>query len=85
MRKQYESILKTVFHEELFRRRCELGFSQEEMAHRLAMASRTYVELDHGKSCCGGLTLSLFLIYICEDPLTFLQELRYAYENSDAE
>lgn len=47
------------------------------------MASRTYVDLDHGKTCCSGLTLALFLIYTCPDPMKFLEELRYALEESD--
>ena len=62
MRKHYTKVLKTFFHEMLFHRRETLGISQEEMADRLAMASRTYVDLDHGKTCCSGLTLALFLI-----------------------
>lgn len=83
MRKHYTKVLKTFFHEKLFHRREILGISQEEMADRLAMASRTYVDLDHGKTCCSGLTLALFLVYVCDDPLGFLEELRYAFENSD--
>lgn len=85
MRKQYEEVLKSFFHEKLFYRRVELGISQEEMAHRLAMGSRSYVDLDHGKSSCSGLTLARFLIYVCEDPLTFLEELRYAFDRRDQE
>lgn len=80
MRKLYTKVLKSFFHEKLFRRREALGITQEEMAHRLAMANRTYVELDHGKTCCSGLTLALFLIYICADPMEFLEELRNAFE-----
>ena len=83
MRKQYAKIFKVFFHEKLFRRREDMGITQEEMAHRLAMASRTYVDLDHGKTGCSALTLALFLIYICTDPLAFLEELRNAFENSD--
>lgn len=83
MRKQYTKIFKVFFHEKLFRRREDMGITQEEMAHRLAMASRTYVDLDHGKTGCSALTLALFLIYICTDPLAFLEELRNAFENSD--
>lgn len=80
MRKQYEEVLKSFFHKKLFHRRDELGISQEEMAHRLAMSCRSYVDLDHGKSSCSGLTLALFLIYVCEDPISFLEGLRYAFE-----
>ena len=72
MRKLYVKVLKTFFHEELIHRRVTLGFTQEEMAYHLVMASRTYVDLDHGKTCCSALTLVLFLIYICDNPLDFL-------------
>lgn len=83
MRKQYKNALKTVFHQNLFRTRTELGITQEEMAYKLAMASRTYVDLDHGKTCCSAVTLALFLIYICSDPLGFLEEVRNAFERED--
>ena len=82
MRKQYTEVLKVFFHERLILRREALGISQEEMACRLEMAPRTYVELDHGKAGCSALTLALFLIYICTDPLIFLDDLRHAFEDS---
>lgn len=72
---------KAFFHEKLFRRRVELDITQEEMADRLVMASRTYVDLDHGKTGCSALTFALFLIYICADPMIFLEELRDAFKN----
>ena len=81
MRKQYTQILKEFFYQKVFRSRVELGITQEEMAHRLAMSSRTYVELDHGKSGSSALTLALYLIYICSAPLEFLEELRNAFES----
>lgn len=85
MRKQYTQVLKTYFHQKLFRSRVDLGMTQEEMAHRLLMASRTYVDLDHGKTCCSALTLALFLIYICANPLGFLEELRDAFERENSQ
>ena len=83
MRKHYIRVLKTFFYNKLFHAREALGLTQEEMAHRLAMAARTYVDLDHGKTSCSALTLALFLIYICADPLAFLEELRDAFEAAD--
>ncbi len=80
MRQRYTVILKQQFHTHLLRTRNTLGITQEEMAFRLAMASRTYIELDHGKSCCSALTFALFLVYICPDPYAFLAELRIAWE-----
>lgn len=85
MRKQYTRVLKKFFHQKLFRSRITLGITQEEMANRLTMASRTYVDLDHGKSNCSALTLALYLIYICDDPIAFLRELRNAFEASDSD
>ena len=85
MRKQYTKALKTVFYENLIRTRADRGITQEEMAYKLAMASRTYVDLDHGKTCCSAVTLALFLIYICADPLGFLEELRDAFEREDSQ
>ena len=81
MRNRYTSIFRSFFHEKLFRRRVELDITQEEMADRLVMASRTYVDLDHGKTGCSALTLALFLIYVCAEPLAFLEELRNAFED----
>ena len=81
MRKQYTQVLKVFFHQKLFRSRVDMGITQEEMAYRLSMASRTYIDLDHGKTCCSALTLALFLIYISADPIAFLEELREAFEN----
>lgn len=85
MRKQYNIVFKAFFHEKLLHRREDLGITQEEMAHRLVMANRTYVDLDHGKTGCSALTLALFLIYICVDPITFLRELQSAFEKCDRE
>lgn len=85
MRKQYTKVLKLFFHNKLFYTRETLGITQEEMAHRLAMAARTYIDLDHGKTCCSALTLALFLIYVCTDPVIFLEELRNAFETTDTQ
>ncbi len=80
MRERYKKILKAFFCNKLARTREKLGYSQESMAHRLAMATRTYVDLDHGKTSCSAVTLALFLIYFCDDPTAFLAELREAFE-----
>ncbi len=80
MRKHCTNILRDLLHDHLIRNRDALGISQEEMAHRLMMAARSYVDLDHGKSGCSALTLALYLIYICPDPEAFLLELRCALE-----
>lgn len=85
MRNQYRQVLKVFFHYRAFQARAELGITQEEMAHRLSMSSRTYVELEHGKTCCGAVTLALYLVYVCDDPDEFLEELKHAFEAVRAE
>ena len=81
MRKAYRTILKMCFHQHLVYARTEQGLTQSEMAERLAMDDRSYIDLDHGKSCCSAITLALFLVYVCNDVETFVGELRHAFED----
>ena len=81
MRKTYRSILKHCFHINLVHTRTTMGLTQAEMAERLSMDDRSYIDLDHGKTCCSAVTLALYLIYICEDVCGFLEDLRHALEN----
>lgn len=39
MRNHHSKVFKTFFHEKLFRRRTDLGLSQDEMANRLKWAA----------------------------------------------
>lgn len=80
MRKQYTDTLKHFFHKKVKRSRKDLGITQEEMADRLLMAGRTYIDLEQGKNCCSALTLALYMIYVSSDPVRFLEELREAFE-----
>lgn len=80
MRKIYRTALKRCFHRSLIRSRMTMDLTQAAMAERLAMDERSYVDLDHGKTCCSATTLALFLVYVCEDVYGFLEELRTAFE-----
>ena len=80
MRNHYKQVLKVYFHDKVFRAGVELNISQEEMAHRLGLSCRSYVDLDHGESCCSAVRLAVFLVFICKDPGLFLEELWYAFE-----
>ncbi len=44
------------------------------------MAVRSYIDLDHGKTSCSAVTLVLYLIYVCDEPQAFLDELKVAFE-----
>ena len=80
MRNTYRRVLKNYFNNVLVSTRTEQSLTQSQMAERLAMDERSYIDLDHGKSCCSAVTLVLFLIYCCRDPLGFLGEFKNAIE-----
>ena len=82
VRKQYRASLTRVFHAYLIHTRQSLGLTQQEMAQKLEMDERSYVELDHGKSCCSAVTLLLFLIHCCKDPLRFLEDIRSSFQKA---
>lgn len=83
MRKRNQRVFKEFFNNRLILARDNLAVTQEEMAHRLSMSPRTFSDLERGRSGCGALTLALFMIYICTDPITFLEELRHALESEN--
>lgn len=82
MRRIYHNVLKQHFHIHLVHVRDTNGLTQSEMAEKLSMDDRSYVDLDHGKTCCSAVTLALFLVYVCDDVHEFLEELRHAFEDA---
>lgn len=83
MRDHLTKILKAFFCEKVYAERKLSGISQEQMAGCLEMACRSYVDLEHGISGCSALTLALFLVYRCKDPVGFLNELKEAFEKDN--
>lgn len=79
MKKTYHAILREHFHFHLFHTRITLALTQSEMAEKLYMDDRSYSDLDNGKSCCSAVTLALYLVYVCEDVIGFIEELRNAF------
>lgn len=83
MRTQYIKVMNSFFREKINQYRDDMCLSQEEMAHHLAMNCRNYVYLDHGEKGCSALTLVRFLIYFCDNPIAFLNELRDRFDQID--
>lgn len=79
MRKTYQYILKIYFNHDLVQMRTTLHLTQAQMAELLSMDDRSYIDLDHGKSCCSAVTLALYLAFVCDDVLKFVEGLRYAF------
>ena len=82
MRRTYRDILKQHFHIHLVHIRTANSLTQSEMAEKLSMDDRSFIDLDHGKTCCSAVTLALFLVYVCEDVEEFLEELRRAFNTA---
>ena len=80
MRKLYRNTLKNYFYNCLMRTRAASGLTQAQMAEKLAMDDRSYIKLDHGKTCCSAVTLALYIAYACEEPAQFAKDLRSAFE-----
>ena len=81
MREVYQNVFKDFFYDRLVKVRADRHLTQAAMAKLLFMEVRSYIDLDHGVSCYGALTLALYLIYCC-DATVFLGELRQAFESA---
>ena len=83
-RKELNEKLKLYFNQRLVKARSDHGNTQAQMAKILSMDTRSYIDLEHGKSNCSALTLVLFLIYMCpteEMQVEFIKELQAEFEN----
>lgn len=80
MRKFYKSILQEKFLKYLYQYRNDSGDTFEKIAEKLVIEPRSLYDINSGKNSCSGLTLALFLIYCCTDPIEFLHELKFAFE-----
>ena len=81
MRNRCKQIPKAFLHHKVFRIRVNvLDITQEEMVHRLALSSQSYVDPERGKTSYSAVTLTLLVVYVCNTPTEFLDELQYAFE-----
>ena len=80
MRNTYRILIGKYFCQTVFTYRIQQDMTQVEMAERLCMDERSYIDLEHGKNGCSVVTLMLFLLYECSDVDNFLRELRDIFE-----
>ena len=85
MKKFLHDTLKEITHKHIIRFKTENGYTHAKMAELLAMDTRSYIELDHGKIGCSALTIIMFLNNCCTDVLKFLTEVKIAFESEDAD
>lgn len=82
MRNTYRILIRQYFCQTVFEYRKQNNLTQAEMAERLCMDERSYIELDHGKSGCSVVTLVLFLMRECPDVDAFLLRLERLFEQA---
>lgn len=80
MRNLYKKVLKRCFSRFVIRRRDALQLTQEQMAEILNISGRSYADLEREKTAPSGLSLAIYLAYLCEDPGKLAQELRIAFD-----
>ena len=83
MRNTYRILIGKYFCQTVFTYRIQQDMTQVEMAERLCMDERSYIDLEHGKNGCSVVTLMLFLLYECSDVDNFLRELRDMLEEAN--
>lgn len=83
MRNTYRILIGKYFCQTVFSYRLQQDMTQVEMAERLCMDERSYIDLEHGKNGCSVVTLMLFLLYECSDVDNFLRELRDIFEEAN--
>ena len=81
-RENMKKALQEIFPVELKQYRIKKGLSQETMARLLMVAARSYIDLEHGVTFPGALTLANFLLLLSEEEQEdLLRRLRSGIEN----
>ena len=83
LRNTYRILIGKYFCQTVFSYRLQQDMTQVEMAERLCMDERSYIDLEHGKNGCSVVTLMLFLMYECSAVDDFLRELRDIFEETN--
>ena len=85
MRKTYQRLIREYFCRTIFEYRMQADLTQLQMAERLCMDERSYIDLEHGKIGCSVVTLVLYLIFECPDSDAFLLDLERLYTQAGEE
>ena len=79
MRKIYQRLIREYFCRTIFEYRMQEDLTQLQMAERLCMDERSYIDLEHGKHGCSVVTLVLYLVFECPDSDAFLLDMERLY------
>lgn len=82
MRKTYQRLIREYFCRTIFEYRIQADLTQLQMAERLCMDERSYIDLEHGKNGCSVVTLILYLIFECPDSDAFLMDMEQLHKQA---
>ena len=82
MRKTYHRLIREYFCRTIFEYRIQADLTQLQMAERLYMDERSYIDLEHGKNGCSVVTLILYLIFECPDSDAFLMDMEQLHKQA---
>ena len=85
MRKTYQRLIRDYFCRMIFEYRIQEDLTQLQMAERLCMDERSYIDLEHGKNGCSVVTLVLYLVFECPDSDAFLLDMERLHKQAEAE
>lgn len=85
MRNTYHRLIREYFCRMIFEYRIQEDLTQLQMAERLCMDERSYIDLEHGKNGCSVVTLVLYLVFECPDSDAFLLDLEKLYQQAAEE
>ncbi len=80
MKEDYRAALKKTLCTWMGITRLSMNMTQEMMAEILLIDVRSYADIDRGISLCGTLTFVLFLVYLCPEPATLLNEIKINFD-----
>lgn len=82
MRKTYQRLIREYFCRTIFEYRIQEDLTQLQMAERLCMDERSYIDLEHGKNGCSVVTLVLYLVFECPDSDAFLLDMERLHKQA---
>ncbi len=85
MKKRYLDSFKEIYAKNLMQERDNSNLTLQQMASKLHIDPRSYIEIDHGRSTGSALTLAMFLIYCCSDVNSFLETLKDEFDKTGGE
>lgn len=84
MRTYYKRLLQDFLAEQIRRFRAEHSYTQEQMAERLRISPRSYIDLEHKRYGCSAMTFGFFLLMLDMDALIqLINDFRELIEKAD--